>query len=190
MRSSSSTSPSMSTISVLRGVANSSLMAVSSFLTMSTMRSARGEDRQVFLDLLGDLLQLVGDLVAAERGQAGEAQLEDGLGLLLRQLVGAVVRHLVARIGDQLDQRRDVLRRPVARHQLLLAPRPGDGAWRMSLITSSMLATAMARPTRTWARSRALLSRNLVRRRHDLLAEGGEGLDHVLEVEAARAGRR
>ena len=35
---------------------------------------------------------------------------------------------------------------------------------RISLITSSMLATAMARPTKMWARSRALPSRNLVRR--------------------------
>ena len=34
----------------------------------------------------------------------------------------------------------------------------------MSLITSSILATAMASPTSTWARSRALLSRNFVRR--------------------------
>ncbi len=35
---------------------------------------------------------------------------------------------------------------------------------RISLITSSILATAMARPTSTWARSRALPSRCLVRR--------------------------
>ena len=35
---------------------------------------------------------------------------------------------------------------------------------RMSLITSSILATAMAKPTNTCARSRALRSKNLVRR--------------------------
>jgi len=35
---------------------------------------------------------------------------------------------------------------------------------RMSLITSSILLTAMASPTSTWARSRALPSRYLVRR--------------------------
>src|SRR6185295_6354558 len=34
----------------------------------------------------------------------------------------------------------------------------------MSLMNSSILATAMARPTSTWARSRALPSKNLVRR--------------------------
>ena len=40
----------------------------------------------------------------------------------------------------------------------------GSLAWRMMRITSSICATAMARPTSTWARSRALASRNLVRR--------------------------
>ncbi len=47
----------------------------------------------------------------------------------------------------------------------------GDGEKRISLMTSSMLATAMARPTKTWARSRALLSRKRVRRVTHFLAE-------------------
>ena len=55
----------------------------------------------------------------------------------------------------------------------------GSGALRISLITSSILATAIARPTSTWARSRALRSRNFVRRLIDLLAERDEGLQHV-----------
>src|SRR6266446_1223865 len=40
----------------------------------------------------------------------------------------------------------------------------GSGARRIISITSSMLATAMARPTSTWARSRACLSSYLARR--------------------------
>ncbi|MGY4469651.1 hypothetical protein ACVWWK_005360 [Bradyrhizobium sp. LB9.1b] len=40
----------------------------------------------------------------------------------------------------------------------------GSGEVRMTRIISSILATAIARPTRIWARSRALASRNLVRR--------------------------
>ncbi len=80
---------------------------------------ARGQDRQELLDLLADLLQLVADLVAAERGQALQAQIEDGAGLLVGQADGAVGLQLVARVGDQLHQRADVLGRPGARHHLL-----------------------------------------------------------------------
>ena len=58
----------------------------------------------------------------------------------------------------------------------------GLGALRISLIISSMLATATARPTNTWARSRALAAGAWCAGHH-LLAEGGEGGDHVLEVE-------
>ncbi len=51
---------------------------------------------------------------------------EDGLGLFLGQADGAVLLHHMARIGDQRHQRRHVLRRPGARHQLL-ARRCGIG---------------------------------------------------------------
>ena len=46
-------------------------------------------------------------------------------------------------------------------------------------MTSSMLATAIARPTRTCARSRALRSRNLVRRLMTSSRKAHEGLQHV-----------
>ena len=59
---------------------------------MSTMRGARGQDGQVVLDLLAELLQLVADLVAAERGQALQAQIEDGAGLLVGEADGAAGR--------------------------------------------------------------------------------------------------
>ena len=60
-----------------------------------------------------------------------------------------------ARVVDQRDQRGHALRRPVARHQFLARP-VVSLALRMMRITSSILATAMARPTSVWARSRAL----------------------------------
>jgi len=56
---------------------------------------------------------------------------------------------------------------------------------RISLITSSILATAMASPTRIWARSRALPSRCLVRARPPP-REGEEALQQVLQVHHQR----
>ena len=85
IRSSSSTSPSISTISVWRGVANSVSDVGELLLDDVDDAQARGEDGEVVLDLLAELLQLVADLVAAERGQARQAQVEDGAGLLLGQ---------------------------------------------------------------------------------------------------------
>ncbi|MCR6650572.1 MAG: hypothetical protein NVV73_03250 [Cellvibrionaceae bacterium] len=49
----------------------------------------------------------------------------------------------------------------------------------MSRITSSMLATAMARPTRTWAPLARLFQQVLGAPADDLLAEGDEGAQHV-----------
>ena len=102
-----------------RGVPNSVLMRVELVLDDGDDAGARAQDVEIVGDLGAELLQLVGDLVAAEPGQALQAQFEDGAGLLLGQPVGALGRDLVARIGDQLDQRDDVLGRPVAGHQLL-----------------------------------------------------------------------
>ncbi len=80
---------------------------------------ARREDVEVVADLRGELLQLLGDLVAAERGQPLQAEIEDRPRLLFGEPVGAVRRDRVARIGDELDQRLDVLRRPAPLHQPL-----------------------------------------------------------------------
>ena len=78
------------------------------------------EDLQVVGDLHRHLAQLAGDLVALQAGQALQAQIEDRLGLRLRQLVGP--RHLfqVRRIVDQLDELDHRFRRPGPRDQLLL----------------------------------------------------------------------
>ena len=168
-----------STISVRRGVPNSSRTAASSSLTICLDAGARRQDVEIVGDLGADLVQLVGDLVAAERGQALQAQFEDGARLLLGEIVGAVLVDPVARIVDQLDQRLDVARPASGASINCSRAVCGSGALRISVITSSILATAIARPTSTWARSRALRSRNFVRRLIDLLAEGDEGLQHV-----------
>ena len=78
---------------------------------------AIGQQLEIALDQLGDLAQFLGDLVALQASQALQAQLEDGARLGLGKLVGAVGRHLAARLGDQQDQRRHVGRRPVPGHQ-------------------------------------------------------------------------
>ena len=119
IRSSSSRSAPPSSITVLRGVANSSRIAFSSSLMMVAHARPRAQDVEVVLDLLGDLVEFLGDLLAAERGQPGEAQFEDGARLRVGEHVGAVLLQPVARIVDQRDQRRHVLGRPAPAHQFL-----------------------------------------------------------------------
>ena len=64
---------------------------------------ARGENLKVALDLLGQLVELIGNLVASQRGETLQAKIENGARLLFREIVGAVVVHFVARIVDQAD---------------------------------------------------------------------------------------
>ena len=59
---------------------------------IAMMRDARAQDVEIVRDLGRELLQLVADLVAAERGEALQAQVEDGAGLRLGEAVGAVRR--------------------------------------------------------------------------------------------------
>src|ERR1700752_2980231 len=51
---------------------------------------SRAQDFQIVVDLQLELLELLGNLVAAERGQALQAQIEDGPRLFHRQADGAV----------------------------------------------------------------------------------------------------
>ena len=60
-----------------------------------------GEDREVVFDLGREFFQLVADLVAAERGQAVQTQVEDRLHLPFGQAVGAAV--FVGAGLDRLD---------------------------------------------------------------------------------------
>src|SRR5580700_11359693 len=73
---------------------------------------ARAKDLQVAPDLGHQLLQLVRDLLALEPGQALQAQIEDRAGLLVGELVGAVIAEPPALLADQREQRADIAGRP------------------------------------------------------------------------------
>ncbi len=125
---------------------------------------ARAQDVEIVGDLDGKLVELFLDFVAAKRGEALQAQIENGLGLFERQAIGAGFADAVTRIVDQREQGFDVARRPVARPSRLRAPRR-----RRARRGSAGSLRRYWRPR--WrgrpahgARSRALLSRNLVRR--------------------------
>ena len=171
-----SVSSSISTISVRRGVANCSLHLDQLAAHDLEQLGRATPGFEVVGDLLGELAQLLGDLVALQPGQALQAQIEDGARLRLGQPVGALGRHRAAGLVDQRDQRRHVARPARRAPSGARAPSAGSGARRISAITSSILATAMARPTSTWARSRALRELEERAPRDDLLAEGDEGL--------------
>ena len=68
---------------------------------MAMNAGARAQDVEIIGDLGRELLKLLADLVAAERRQALQAQVEDGAGLRVRQAIGAVLVDAVARVGDQ-----------------------------------------------------------------------------------------
>ena len=80
---------------------------------------ARAQDVEIIGDLVGELVELGLDLIAAERGEPLQPQIEDRLGLLGRQLGRAFRRDAVARIVDQGNHGGDVARRPVALHQFV-----------------------------------------------------------------------
>ncbi len=102
-----------------RGVPNSSFDLEQLVLDDADDARAGAQDIEIVDDLIAELLQLVADLVAAERGQALQAEIEDGAGLILGQPIGALGGDLVARVGHELDQGHDVMGRPIPRHQLL-----------------------------------------------------------------------
>ena len=79
---------------------------------------AVGEDRKISLDRRSQALELVADLVAAQRGEAVEAQFEDRPHLQFGQAIGAasLIRARLDRF-DQSDILRDVANRPFLGHQ-------------------------------------------------------------------------
>ena len=79
---------------------------------------AGGENFEIILDLDTDFLKLVGNFFPAKRCQTREPQFENGLGLFFGEEISAVLVQLVARISDQQNQRRNILGRPAALHQL------------------------------------------------------------------------
>ena len=137
--------------------------------------------------LLRDLLELVGELVALERrsGAAGAAR---GWPSPARPTAGSRRRRPGAAASPSSASTSRISGRmsasgQVARHQLGARPSAGRAAARISAMTSSMLATATTRPTRMCARSRALARSKRGAAGDDLLAEGDERLQHLLEAQ-------
>jgi hypothetical protein len=124
---------------------------------------ARAQDLEIVGDLFRELVELGLDLVPAERGEALQPQVENGLGLLGGEPRGAAAVTLWR--GSSISSMSDAAS-VAGQSRAINASRASLASFeaRISLITSSILATAMASPTRTWARSRALPSRYLVRR--------------------------
>ena len=165
-----------------RGVSNSFLIAVSSSLMIDDDAGAGAQDVEIVGDLLAELLQFVAHLVAAERGEPLQAKIEDGAGLLLGEAIGPLGRHLVARIGDQLDQRDHVLRRPVAGHQLL-ARRGRVGRFADHGDDLVDIGDGDGQSDQNMGAVAGLAQQELDAAADHLLAELGEGADHVLERE-------
>ena len=146
---------------------------------------ARAQDVEIIGDLRGELVQLLGDLVAAERGQALQAQFEDGARLLLGQAIGAVLLELVARIVDQRDQRRHVARRPVALHQRRArGGRVGRGADEADHLVD--VGDGDGEADQHMGAVARLAEQELRAPRDDFLAEVDEGDEEVLQVQHLR----
>ncbi len=78
---------------------------------------ARTQDGQVAGDGVGQAAGLAEDLVAAQAGEAGQGQGQDGAGLLVGQADQAALQHHGAGVLDQADQLDHVVGGPVARAQ-------------------------------------------------------------------------
>ena len=177
-----SCSNSLSRISVRRGVANCVLHLEQLLAHQREQLVAVAQQLEVALDQLGDLARAPRRSCRAP-ARSGAAGAGRGWRAPGPRTAGRcrLRRYVAAGLGDQRDQRRHVGRRPVAAPSAARAPPTGSGARRIISITSSMLATAMARPTSTWARSRAWLSSNLVRRVMTSARKRDEGLEQLLE---------
>ena len=149
---------------------------------------ARAQDVQQLPDAIAELVELVGDLGALELGQAMQAEIEDRLGLALRQAIGPRrirVRRVLRRLFGEAQQRGDVAQAPVARAQLGLG---GRGVGR-GPDQSDDLVDVGDRDCETEQDVGALASaREIVgaAARDHLLAELEEGDEHVLEIELQR----
>ncbi len=157
IRLSSSWSAAASAISVIRGVAISARDR-GEFLAHHLHAPRRGEARisSRSLDLFGDLGQFRLDLLALQPGQPLQPQVQDAARLLLGQAHRAVVGRRYCR--DPRSAPAAAARRSAGQSRSISAARAAaaSGLARIRRITSSILATAIARPTSRCARSRAL----------------------------------
>ena len=147
---------------------------------------ARAQDVEIVGDLGGELVQRLGDFVAAERGQAREAQFEDRARLRVRQADRAVLGD--ARGADRRSALTSGAMSRAGQTRSISATRaaPESGEVRIRRITSSILATAIARPTWICAASRALVEQIFGAPGDDFLAEVEEGDQHVLQRQHLR----
>jgi len=72
---------------------------------------------EIIGDLDAELVQGLGDFLAAEGGQALQPEFENGPRLGFRKLAGAILAERMARVGNERDQGRHVTRGPGARHE-------------------------------------------------------------------------
>ena len=147
---------------------------------------ARAQDVEIVGDLGGELVELVLDLVAAERGEALQAQVEDRARLHVGEPVGAVGRELVARIVDQRDQR---ARRPAAGQSRAISASRASFASFEARISADHLVDIGDRDGEADQHVGAvarLVEAELGAAGDDLLAERDEGRQQVLQVHHLR----
>ena len=119
-----------------------------------------------------------------------QPQFEDGASLRFRQAIVAVLAQSAWR-GSAISAISGAMSRAGQSRPIRgRARRSGSGAVRIRRMTSSILATAMARPTCTWARVARLAEQMLGAPGDDLLAELDEGAQEILEIQESPAGRR
>ena len=102
---------------VRRGVAWAALTAINLVLDDRKEPGARTQNVEIIGDLGGELVQGLGDFVAAERRQALQPQFENGRAWASESRQVPSSREHMARIGDKGDQGRHVARGPVRAHQ-------------------------------------------------------------------------
>ena len=102
---------------VRRGVACARLDRQKLVLDDGEQPRARTQDLEIIGDLGSELLERFGDLLAAEGGQPLQTQVENAARLRIGEAAGAGLAQRVARIGDQRNERRHVMRRPLPAHQ-------------------------------------------------------------------------
>ena len=137
----------------------------------------------MFFNFAGDLVQFVGNFIAAKRRQAGQTQFQDRLRLLFGKLVGAALCQFVARVGNEFDQRRHILRRPVARHQLLFGiRRRRRGADQLDDFVD--VGNGDSETDQDMRPVAGFVQQVFDAPRHDLLPEGGERLQHIFQSQA------
>ena len=147
---------------------------------------AGAQDVEIVGDLGGELVELLLDLLAPERGEALQPQIEDGARLFVGKPRGAGRRHPVARVVDQLDQRDRGGRRPFALHQGLAGRvRIGRRADQPDHLVD--IGDRDGEADQDMGAVARLVEQELGAPRHHLLAERDEGGEQVLQVHHLRA---